>query len=424
MKLKVLSHVRFFVLVSIILLNSNYAYSSHEEYLNSKKYLLNDASDSNFFETKLVGAKSAGPAQQGDSVALSADGTTLAIGAPGDDENTGAVWIFTRSGSMWIQQGPKLVGTGSVLGASQGDSIALSADGNTLAIGGPDNNDKMGAVWVFTRSGSTWNQQGSMIVTKPIFGTRQGNSVALSADGNTLAIGGPGDGSDVGAVWILTRSGSTWRQQGQALVGSNSSEDASQGESVALSADGNTLAVGGPLDYVATGAVWIFTRSGSTWSQQGQKLVGSGNIQVAMQGGSIALSADGNTLAIGGPMDNDKTGTVWIFTRSGSTWKQQGTKLVGTGSTGAAWQGSELNLSADGYTLAFGGPFDNNAVGAVWIFTRSGSVWNQQGSKLVATNSTGPAMQGTGVALTVNGTILAVGGPGDDDNTGAAWIFD
>ena len=141
-------------------------------------------------------------------------------------------------------------------------------------------------------------------------------SVALSADGNTAIVGGPGpnnadrdrpaSGGPAGAAWVFTRSGGVWRQQGGKLVGTTSEYGGglwSQGASVAVSADGNIAIVGGPSDNRATGAAWVFTRSGDVWTQQGNKLVGSRAGEQALplgQGMSVALSADGNTAIVGG----------------------------------------------------------------------------------------------------------------------------
>jgi hypothetical protein len=72
------------------------------------------------------------------------------VGGPGDDENA-AVWVFTRSNGVWTQQGNKLVGTGAVGTAEQGWSVALSADGSTAAVGGLSDNGGDGAAWVFVQ---------------------------------------------------------------------------------------------------------------------------------------------------------------------------------------------------------------------------------------------------------------------------------
>ena len=100
--------------------------------------------------------------------------------------------------------------------------------------------------------------------------------------------------------------------------------------SVALSSDGNTAIVGGPGDNSQTGAVWIFTRSGGVWSQQGDKLVGVGNSGLTTQQGmSVAISGDGNTAIVGGPANNNNDGAVWIFIRGQLGWSQQGLRLTG-----------------------------------------------------------------------------------------------
>ena len=247
----------------------------------------------------------------------------------------------------FVQQGPKLVGTGF---GSEGVSAALSDDGSTALIGGTFGASGAGA-WVFTRSGSSWSQQGPKLVgTGGANGLiEDGFSVALSGDGNTALVGGPYDNHNVGAAWVFTRSGSTWSQEGPKLIGSGATGAALQGVSVALSADGSTALIGGIDDNNNTGAAWVFTRSGSTWSQQGSKLVGSGAVGAASEGRGVALSSDGSTALIGGPADNGYKGAAWVFTRSGSSWSQQGPKLVGTGaSSGDTEQGWSVALSHDG----------------------------------------------------------------------------
>ena len=293
-----------------------------------------------------------------------------------------------------FQQGQKLVGAGAVGSSNQGMSVALSADGHTAIVGGPGPNN---------------------------------------ADHDRSPSAGP-----AGSAWIFTRSGGAWTQQGSKLVGRTSEHGGglwSQGASVALSADGDTALVGGPSDDRTMGAAWVFIRSGSAWTQQGSKLVGSGANRTGEpplsvgQGTSVALSADGNTAIVGGW----RAEAAWVFTRSGGVWTQQGEKLVGTGAVGSARQGMSVALSADGNTAIVGGWSDNGKTGAAWVFSRSDGVWRQQGRKLVGSGAVGSACQGISVALSADGNTAIVGGP--DDNqwdrsapfglgaAGAAWVF-
>jgi hypothetical protein len=368
---------------------------------------------------KLVGTGGVG-GSEGVSVALSADGSTALIGGSHDNSSVGAAWAFTRSGGVWTQQGSKLVG-GSEGASEQGSSVALSADGNTALVGGPGenpgNNIDVGAAWVFTRSGSAWTQQGDILVGASAVGAAlQGRSVALSADGNTAAVGGPGDNAGRGAVWIFTRSGGVWTQQGAKLADPGALPNTSLGTSVALSADGSTVAAGGPNDN-GTGAVWVFTRSGGAWAQQGGTLTDA--VAGSAEGVSVALSGDGNIALIGGL----NTEGASVFTRSEGVWTQAGTKLTGTGAVGTAVQGVSVALSADGRSALVGGYLDDDGLGAVWAFTRLGASWTQQGAKLVGVGAVGHACQGASVALSADGRTAIEGGFFDSDGVGAAWVF-
>jgi hypothetical protein len=286
--------------------------------------------------------------------------------------------------AQFTQQGPKLVGTGAVGAGEQGFGVALSADGNVAIVGGPGDNSEAGAAWAFSQNGGVWTQQGSKLVSAGAVGNaEQGTSVALSADGSTAIVGGPTDNSNEGAEWVSSLTGNVKLPLGTGAVG-----NAYQGWSVALSADGNTAIVGGIFDDADAGSMWVFTRSGGVWAQQGAKLFGLGAVGKASEGYSVALSADGNIAIIGGPYDNSIAGAAWVFTRSGGgVWTQHGSKLVGNGATGIASQGTSVALSADGTTAIVGGPTDNAATGAVWVFS---SASHSTGS-LTAVPRSGPA---------------------------------
>ena len=204
-----------------------------------------------------------------------------------------------------------------------------------------------------------------------------GQSVSLSSDGNTALVGGSGDGGGVGAAWVLTRSGSAWSQQ--KLTGAGETGPGAFGKGVSLSADGNTALIGAWQDDSGAGAAWVLTRSGAAWSQQ--KLVGAGESSGGELGYSVALSADANTALVGAVGDNGGVGAAFGFMRSGATWTQQGTKLIGdcsgvcggpngSGEVGAGGFGVGVALSRDATTALVGGQMDSSFVGAVWAFTQ------------------------------------------------------
>ena len=397
----------------------------------------------------------------GRSVSLSADGDTLAVGASEEDSNatgistdgsgednnsalaTGAVYVFSRSGSTWTQQAyVKASNTGEL--DRFGESVSLSGDGNTLAVGargeasnatgvstngtgeGDNSASIAGAVYVFSRSSGTWAQQAYMKASNTEAGDWFGESVSLSGDGYTLAVGALGedsnatgvstDGSgesdnsagDAGAVYVFNRSGGAWTQQAY-VKASNTGGGDWFGESVSLSSDdGNTLAVGawredsnatgvstdgsGEGDNSAdkAGAVYVFSRSISTWTQQAYVKAANTDADDRF-GRSVSLGGNGNTLAVGaisegsnasgistdgsGEGDNSvlDAGAVYVFSRSGSTWTQQAyVKASNTGANDGF--GRPVSLGGNGNTLAVGAYFeDSNATGVTHGTSNAGA---------------------------------------------------
>jgi hypothetical protein len=404
----------------------------------------------------------------GHAVVLSADGNTMAVsayweaskatGVNGDaaDESipqAGAVYVFTRNGTRWTQQAYiKASNTGEAGtedkfgdGDQFGVSLTLSDDGRTLAVGAisedsnaagingnqADNSAvSAGAVYVFSRAGTTWTQQAYIKASNPDPADMFGYSVALNGDGNTLAVGsydesgsarginGPPDNMrrGAGAVYVFTRTGTTWAQQAY-LHASNAEAGDSLGVMVALSDDGNTLLTASlDEDCLATGvnpqgqgcdndrladrssgAAYIFARTGSTWSEQAF-LKASNSGANDWFGSRSALSGDGNTAALGASLEdssgrgvdgkqNDdsasESGAVYLFRRSGTTWSQQ--HYVKSANADAYDEfGGSVALSRDGRTLVVtahgedgpsqgvgGNQADNGAkeAGAAYVFS-------------------------------------------------------
>lgn len=319
-----------------------------------------------------------------------------------------------QSRRPWMP-GPVLVapnaGDDDQLGAGNaltGVTLAVSRDGNTLVVAAPhedsaargiNGNQKdesafdAGAVYVYQRSGATWAHQAYLKASNAQAGDQFGFAVALSGDGNTVAVsanfedgGAPGvDGNQAdesapgaGAVYVFAREGGTWVQQAY-LKASDVGEGDRFGYSLALSDDGRTLAVGAiGEDSVATGingndadnsagqagAAYVFVRSATTWSQQAY--VKASNTQAGdLFGFCVALNADGNTLGVcaydedssAEGIDGDQTdnrsngsGAAYVMVRSGGTWRQQAyVKASNTTIQGAF--GAAIALSADGDTM-------------------------------------------------------------------------
>jgi hypothetical protein len=347
----------------------------------------------------------------GRSVALSADGNTALIGNPRDSRfsesdatwirNAGAAWVFAREGGAWKQQGHKLTG-GEERGEGRfGKSVSLSADGQTALIGGSSDEAGHGAAWVFTRSGEApWTQQGRKLTGAEERGESHiGASVALSGDGQTALVAGPGDAEYRGAAWVFTSPQPTeqnWKEQGQ-LAGGGELGDGRFGYRAALSYDGGTALVGGRSDNEDRGAAWVFTRSGSRWSEQGAKLTGSEE-EGEEFGSSVALSSNGSAALVGAPHVNAGRGVAWLFERSGTSWIRT-PQLLTSGEGGKAWFGYSVALSSDAKTALVGAPSEQSPKGgkpgAVWLFA-------SEPRPLVKglAPSKGPAAGGTKVTIT------------------------
>ena len=296
--------------------------------------------------------------------------------------DAGSAHIFTRSGTTWSEQ-QKLLPSDGTAYDYMGISTAISGDGETVLIGShfdDDDGGSSGSAYVFTRSGSTWSQQQKLVASDAGAGDEFGIEVAISNDGNTAIAGAPyHDTSGItnsGAAYIFTRSGSTWSQQ-QKIVASDPEMDDNFGISVSISGDGNTAIVGARYEDTNgsnAGAAYIYTRSGSTWSQQ-QKIQ-SDDIEAGDEFGiSTALSGDGDTVIVGAKFEDttaDKAGSAYIFTRSGSTWSQI-KKLHASDAEASDQFGEFVSISNDARTVIVGADREDTGfsnAGAAYIFVQ------------------------------------------------------
>ncbi|MEP7287596.1 MAG: putative Ig domain-containing protein [Chloroflexota bacterium] len=337
---------------------------------------------------------------------ISLSGTTAVIGAYGKNSQTGAAYVFTFTGGVWSQQAKLTADDGAV-----GDKFgtAVSADGDTVVIGAYAKGGNTGAAYVFVRNGTTWTQQqkitGSDTITSDYFGT----SVAINS--NTIVIGAPGKSLGTGAAYVFTRSGSVWSQQ-QKLTATGGTFTNGFGIEVALSGDVTIITAPGKSSN--TGAAYIFTRSGVTWTEQDPPLTASDGAAGDYFGTSAAL--DGTTAVIGAYRANNFIGAAYVYVNNGGTWGQQ-QKLTANDSTGHDEFGFPVSISGD--TL-IAGASENNLLGAVYIFRRSGSTWTQQ-QKLIGNDTVSGNEFGVSAAL--DGSNAVVGDWFHNSNAGAAYVF-
>jgi len=432
----------------------------------------------------------------GNASAISDDGNTIAVGAPHESSgakgingnpggtsvySSGAVYVFTRKGNTVAQQA-YIKASNPGEGANFGSTVALSRDGNTMAvaayyessaatgINGNENDRSIpeaGAVYIFTRSGNTWSQQAYIKASNTgqaavgdgfAEGDQFGYSIALSSDGNTLAVGAIGEDSAAtgvngdqadnmanqsGATYVFTRNGSAWTQQAY-IKSAMTRPNVLFGYSMGLSANGDTLAV---AEYDADrgkGALYVLARSGGTWSHQARIQAENAENGDSL-GYSLAISDDGNTIAAGAadedcmipginqagcdkdqPQDNS-SGAAYVFVRSGSTWTQQA--FIKASNPGKQdWFGIRIAISGDGDTVAVGATNEDSSAkgingkqdddtaleaGAVYVFRRTGTAWAQQ-AYVKASNSGAGDEFGSSLALSSDGRTMLVAARGED----------
>ena len=260
--------------------------------------------------------------------AIAIDTDTLVVGARKLNSNTGAAYVFTRSGTSWSQQA-KLTGSDITTNDLFGWSVDISGD--TIVVGAKDKSSgsttNTGAAYVFTRSGTSWSQQANFVGTDTAAGHYFGQSVQIEND--TIVASAAQINSAAGAVYVFTRSGTSWSQQAKLTASDAAANDYlgyHSGNSIAISGDTVVAGAYGDDDGgSSSGSAYVFTRSGTSWSQQA-KLTASDAAAYNEFGNATAI--EGDTIVIGSHQsDNggfyvDYTGSAYIYTRSGTSWTQ------------------------------------------------------------------------------------------------------
>lgn len=365
--------------------------------------------------------------------ALSANGLTVAVGASWTNSKTGAVRVFELVSGTWTQKGAAIAGEAT--DDESGTSVSLSANGLTVAIGAPNNDGagvSAGHVRVYRWNGTAWAQLGGDI-DGIAAGDLSGTAVQLAADGNTIVVGahsnnGPTNSqTDIGMARVFTWDGTSWNQKGSTIYGENIGDFF--GYSVSISANGNRIAVGGTSNDDGgsnAGHVRIYDwNSGtSTWNQVGADINGSAGEE---SGWSVGLSHSGDTLVLGAPRSSangSRSGVVRVFEYAGtSAWAQVGADIKGEAAGDSS--GFEVGISYNGRTIVIGAPRNNGGgsdAGHLRIFKNLGSGWDQ--ALTVDVDGTAAGEQfGRRVSISGNGTRVAGGSREFSSNKGVVRVY-
>ena len=358
----------------------------------------------------------------GESVAISSNGNRIVIGATGDDaggSNAGHVRVFDWNGSTWTQVGSDI--DGEAAGDAFGTSVAISSDGSRIAVGAELHDNDKGTVRVYDYSDSSWSQVGSDI--DGVTGDRAG-IIAMNSDGSKIVIGATLNddaGSNAGSVRVYEYSDSSWSQLGSDIDGEAAGDKF--GSSVAMSENGNRIIVGSQLNDGGgsnSGHARVFDWNGSAWTQVGSDIDGASADDKVR---SVTISSDGSRIAVGswtasgtGDVAYNNAGHIRVFDYSGSAWSQVGSTIEGV--AGNEYEGYFVTMSSDGVRIATGAIGHSSDRGRVRVYDYISSAWTQVGSDIVGSEV--DDYLGRSVAISSDGTRIVVGA--DQNLSGAGYV--
>jgi len=370
----------------------------------------------------------------GASISISSDGNFVAIGAPyndGNGINSGQVRVYQNISGVWTQIGSDI--NGEATENYCGISTSISSNGTIVAVAGHQNDGNgvdSGHVRVYQNMSGVWTQIGTDIDGENTFDL-SGFSISLSSNGNKIAIGAPyndGNGNNSGHVRIYENVSGNWIQIGSDIDG-EAAEDLS-GFSVALSSDGNIVAIGAQRNDGNggnSGHVRVFQNISGIWTQVGSDI--DGEAANDFSGTCVSISSNGNTVAIGAPFNDGNgsdSGHVRVYQNISGIWTQVGSDI--NGAVAGDQCTYSVSLSGDGNIVAMGSTLnDSNGAnsGHVRVFQNILGTWTQIGSSL-----NGEAVfdeNGTSVALTIDGSKLATGASfnnGNGTDSGHVRVYD
>ncbi|TNF66425.1 MAG: DUF4347 domain-containing protein [Gammaproteobacteria bacterium] len=298
----------------------------------------------------------------GTSVSLSDDGNRLAVGiifydASVGNSNEGQVKIYDWDGTNWVQVGNDIDGEAAV--DYSGGSVALSANGNRVVIGAANNDGgggSSGHMRVYEYNGSAWVQLGADIDGFAI-NQQLGDEVAISADGNRVAGAAPDINGNY--VVIYEWDGASWNVVGSA-IGNGSS---TAGFGISLTDDGNRIAIGSPEAASDAGRVRIYDWNGAAWVQAGSDIIGEAANDLSGGRKRVSITGDGSLLAIGATLNGlFNNGHVRLYQWDGIDWVQVGNDINGESADDRS--GFQTTISRDGSRVAIGAINNNGINGA------------------------------------------------------------
>ena len=374
-------------------------------------------------EVKLIADDATGGDNFGRSVSISGD--YAIVGAPFNDDNevdSGSVYIFFRDGTSWKEQAKLTAGDP---GREDNFGYAAAIDGDYAIVGAwAKGGDETGAVYIFFRSGTSWKEQVKLLASDPAEGNFFGRTVAISGD--YALVGSPFNddgGKDTGSAYIFSRNKATWAEQ--VKLTTNDVEAGDQlGSAVAIS--GDYAIIGSPSDDDAgskSGSAYVFVRSGATWKEEA-KLTANDAAEKDNFGSAVAISGD--YAIVGSPSDDDagsKSGSAYVFVHSGATWKEEA-KLTANDAAAGDKFGSAVTIS--GKTALVGAASDDDAgeaSGSVYAFLRSGGSWIQRAKQTASNAAAGDKF---GQSIAISGDYAIVGALDADpkgDAAGSAYIY-
>lgn len=348
-------------------------------------------------EAKLISGDRAANDNSARYVAISGDGTRIAISASGQDissiNNAGAVYVFLRTGVSWTQEA-KIVASDYSDSAGFGHAVCLDNTGTRLAIGSylKDNgaNLDVGKVYVYTRTTTTWNEETTFQPSADLANLKWlGETLDFDTDATRLVVGCNGGThstlSQAGMVYVLSRSGTTWTQEAK-LIASDPLESAHFGRSVAITTDGSRIVVGAYSmtngAYTNAGAAYIFSRSGTSWSQEA-KLLPNNPASNDEFGVSVSIDDTGERVVVGAykktTASTTQGGSIYVYSRSVTEWTQEA--RLEAADSGTAYFGFKVLINKIGNYIFASSHVHANGVtlnaGAWYAFVRSGTAWNQ-----------------------------------------------